>query len=220
MTSDTRSVAGFYVGLAARLVVLIAAIYGAMQLAEMVKHALSFDIMPHTEAMMHRMLMLGLLGYILLTALPFVPGAEIGMTLLTVFGASVAPLVYAATVLSLMLAYGAGRLVPLQRSARTARKLRLRRVADLLDRLEQTAPEDRPDFLVSAARKPALQRLARYRYVALLVLINMPGNVVIGGGGGLAFAAGLSGVFTPLRFLATVMLAVLPVPLAIFLLGQ
>jgi hypothetical protein len=51
------------------------------------------------------------------------------------------------------------------------------------------------------------------------VLINVPGNAVIGGGGGLAFAAGMSGVFSVPAFLLTVAIAVLPVPLAIFAFG-
>lgn len=34
------------------------------------------------------------------------------------------------------------------------------------------------------------------RYVALAVLLNIPGNVVIGGGGGIAFAAGMTRLFS------------------------
>lgn len=58
-----------------------------------------------------------------------------------------------------------------------------------------------------------------YRYVALALLINTPGNAMVGGGGGLSFAAGLSDVFTLPKFLLTISIAVLPVPLAVFLFG-
>jgi hypothetical protein len=74
-------------------------------------------------------------------------------------------------------------------------------------------------MLITMTGHPALQRLARHRYVALAVLINVPGNAVIGGGGGLAFAAGMSGVFSIPAFLITVAIAVLPVPLAIYAFG-
>jgi len=61
-----------------------------------------------------------------------------------------------------------------------------------------------------------LRGLLRYRYVALAVAINTPGNVILGGGGGLALMAGLSRLFSPLPFLLTVLIAVLPVPLLFF----
>ena len=214
-TADLR----FYLGLALRLVVLIAILLGAVHLSAQVKDALGFDVMPHNEALMHKMILLGLLSYVLITALPFVPGAEIGMTLLTVFGAQMAPFIYLATILSLTLAYSVGRLVPLEVAARTMRALRIVRIAEFLEQLCAIDRKDRAEMLITMTGHPALQRLARHRYVALAVLINVPGNAVIGGGGGLAFAVGMSGVFSVPAFLLTVAIAVLPVPLAIFAFG-
>ena len=63
----------------------------------------------------------------------------------------------------------------------------------------------------------ALRSVLQHRYVVLAVLLNLPGNVVLGGGGGLAMMAGLSRLFHPLPFVLTVLLAVLPVPLAFYL---
>ncbi|MHA6326903.1 hypothetical protein [Roseivivax sp. CAU 1753] len=209
----------FYTGLALRLVVIVVVILAAIHLSRQIQDAIGIEIMPHNEALMYRIILLALLAYVVMTALPFVPGAEIGMTLLTVFGPGLAPLVYAGTVLSLMLAYGAGRLVPQATTARALRRWKLPRAAALMERLAALPGQDRPGMLVELIDTPALTRLAQHRYIALMVLINMPGNVVIGGGGGIAFAAGLSGVFAPHLFLAAVLLAVLPVPLAIFLLG-
>lgn len=219
MTDAARSDLRFFAGLALRLLALIAAVLLAVHLSNTVKDMLGFEVMPHNEAMMYRLIVLGLLSYILLTALPFVPGAEIGMTLLTVFGAQMAPFIYLATILSLLLAYSAGRLVPLARAARLLRSLRLVRVAEFLERLCAVPVTHRPQFLIDETGHPALRRLAQARYVALALLINLPGNVVLGGGGGLAFAAGLSDVFTAPKFLLTVCIAVLPVPLAVFLFG-
>jgi hypothetical protein len=59
----------------------------------------------------------------------------------------------------------------------------------------------------------------RYRYVALALAVNTPGNSVIGGGGGIMMIAGLSGLFTPAATFLTVAVAVSPVPLAMMFLG-
>jgi hypothetical protein len=209
----------FYGGLVLRLLVVIAVLLLAVYLSGRVKDALGFEVMPHNEAWMHKMILLGLLSYVVLTALPFVPGAEIGMTLLTVFGAQMAPYIYLATILSLLLAYGAGRLVSLEATARFVKRLRMPKVSGFLESLAAIPREDRPQMLVTSTGHPALKRLARFRYVALAVLINVPGNALFGGGGGLSFVSGLSGVFTLPWFLLTIAIAVLPVPLAIFVFG-
>lgn len=219
MTDEQTADLRFYLRLGLRLVLLIAILLGAVHLSAQVKDAIGFQVTPHNEALMYKMVLLGLLSYIVITALPFVPGAEIGMTLLTVFGAQMAPFIYLATILSLTLAYSVGLLVPLDAAARTLRGLGIVRIAEFLEKLCAIDPDQRSDALLDMTGHPALKRLARHRYVALAVLINVPGNAVIGGGGGLAFAAGMSGVFSPPAFLLTVSIAVLPVPLAIFAFG-
>jgi len=52
----------------------------------------------------------------------------------------------------------------------------------------------------------------RFRLLALIVLINTPGNTIIGGGGGIAMAAGYSRSLTYPAFLACIAVAVAPVP--------
>ncbi|MCP1168095.1 hypothetical protein NHG85_06065, partial [Limimaricola sp. ASW11-118] len=49
-----------------------------------------------------------LLVYAVVLAIPFVPGAEIGLALLMAHGASAAPFVWGATALGLLIAYAAG----------------------------------------------------------------------------------------------------------------
>lgn len=219
MTEQDLSLGRFYAGLTLRILALICIILTATWVSDQVKQALGFDMLPHNETAMHKTIMLGLIVYVLLTALPFVPGAEIGMTMLSLFGAALAPLIYGATVMSLVLAFCAGRLIPPTRFAGLLRRLRLMRAAELIDTVTNTDPQERTQKLIDMAGKPALQRLARNRYLALMVLINVPGNVLIGGGGGLAFAAGMSRVFHPGVFLLAVMVAVAPVPLSILLFG-
>ena len=59
----------------------------------------------------------------------------------------------------------------------------------------------------------------RNRYVVLALLFNMPGNSVLGGGGGIAFIAGLSGRYRFWAYLLSVLIAVAPFPL-LFLLNN
>ena len=53
-----------------------------------------------------------LLAYALLIAIPFVPGVELGLTLMMVEGAIIAPFIWAATLLGLVLAFAAGAFLP------------------------------------------------------------------------------------------------------------
>ena len=55
----------------------------------------------------------------------------------------------------------------------------------------------------------------KHRYIAITVVLNIPGNAIIGGGEGIALLDGISGSFTFLRYLAVVSLAVLSIPLAV-----
>ena len=55
--------------------------------------------------------------------------------------------------------------------------------------------------------------LLRHRHLMLALSFNLPGNTLLGGDGGIALAAGLSRLYSTTGFLATVMIAVAPVPL-------
>ena len=58
--------------------------------------------------------------------------------------------------------------------------------------------------------------LSKYRYLAIAVLFNTPGNYLIGGGGGISLACGITHRISWKWFLLTVVLAVSPVPLLVF----
>ena len=157
--------------------------------------------------------------YAALLAVPFVPGVEVGLALLAVHGAAAAPLVWGATVAGLMGAYAVGRLVPPRALAAGLGRLKLRRAEALALALAPLTREERLAHLASAAPARLVPWLLRHRHLALLALLNLPGNAALGGGGGIALAAGLSGLFGPLGFLAAVALGTLPVPLAALLLA-
>ncbi len=172
-----------------------------------------------SSVMLTSLLVLILAAYAVLIAIPFVPGVEIGLALLLMQGPPVAPLVYAASVAGLYLAYVVGRWLPLAVIRRTLSDLGLARAASLIDRVDPLRPEDRLSLL--SDRLPAWlgRHVVRWRYLLLAVLVNFPGTTLIGGGGGIAMIAGLSRLFTPWATAVTFLVAVLPVPLGIWFFG-
>ncbi|UCE30573.1 MAG: hypothetical protein JSW68_10975, partial [Burkholderiales bacterium] len=62
--------------------------------------------------------------------------------------------------------------------------------------------------------------LLRHRHVALAIALNLPGNALVGGAGGLGMLAGMSGLFSLPRYLLLVALATTPVPLFLLAAGS
>ncbi len=157
--------------------------------------------------------------YALMIAIPFVPGVEIGLSVLALSGPSVAPMVWIATTLGLSLAYMAGCKVPYRWLHRVFLDLHLTGACRLLKRFEDLPPKGRVVFLQSQLPTRFGPYVLRFRYLGLAILINIPGNSVIGGGGGIALLAGVSGLFRVPATVLTIALATAPVPLAIWLFG-
>ncbi len=166
------------------------------------------------------LLVIVMLGYALLLAIPFVPGVEIGVAVLMLEGAKAAPMVYGATVTGLFLAFCIGQYVPLTRLIGLCNDLSLKRVAQMLERISSTPREDRLDTLHTRLPRPLVPVLVRYRYVTLGLAINLPGNIGLGGGGGIMIAGGLSRLFHTGYAFLTIALATLPVPLSVWLWGK
>ncbi|ABD54892.1 hypothetical protein Jann_1975 [Jannaschia sp. CCS1] len=172
-----------------------------------------------TSPMQTVVLMSALIVYALLIATPFVPGIEIGLALLLLRGASIAPAVYGATVLGLIFAFLLGRYLPEGALPRLLMDLRLRRAGRYVHRITQMSVRSREAELEARMPRWLAVPFVRYRYLSLALLLNLPGNVVLGGGGGLMIMAGLSRIYHPVQTLITVAVAVLPVPLMIWWFG-
>ena len=56
-------------------------------------------------------------------------------------------------------------------------------------------------------------------YMRFEIPANIPGNALLGGGGGILLVAGLSRVFKPFWMLLTLAVAVVPIPFSILVLG-
>jgi hypothetical protein len=154
--------------------------------------------------------------YSLLLSLPFVPGVELGILLICTFGKEGIVFVYLATVAGLSLAFLIGRLVP-----RRWIDSGLERLGDSRSCSSQSDEIEKMADCMSAGRKhiPSWLKsyLVKYRYLTIAVLINLPGNYILGGGGGISIACGTSRRISWKGFLVTVALAVSPVPLLAYL---
>jgi len=159
-------------------------------------------------------LVLGLLAYAILMAIPFVPGVEIGISLLMMQGARIAPFVFLATFSGLTLAFLLGKQLKLTALRNLFRDTGLKRVCEMLDRLEPLSQQERLAVMQDSLPKWLRGPLLNWRYLS-----NLPGNAFVGGGGGIAMAAGISGLFSTSRILVTFALAVSPVPIAVILFG-
>ena len=206
-------------GAIAKVVCLIALLIGANVLARDYMEVLHFPIRPGNEDAVHRTIMVSATLYALLLAVPFVPGAEIGVGLLVMLGPPIALLVYLCTVVGLSLSFTLGRLIPLSVLVRISRDIRLERTSKLLEAIAPLKKKQRLSYLAQKAPQRFVPFLLRYRYLALAVALNIPGNYLIGGGGGIALFAGVSRLYSVPGFLITIVLSVAPVPIAVMLFG-
>lgn len=194
---------------------LVGGHWGGEWLIELVE----MDISSARDANTKPMVIAAVSLYSILLAVPFVPGVEVSIALLLAFGSKVAMLIYLATILGLMIAYLVGWLVPIRSIAYLFASLGMTRATSLVHRLEPLSAEQRLAVLVENAPKRFLPVLLQYRYLSIAIALNIPGNAVIGGGGGIALLAGISGLFKFPWFLLTVAVAVLPIPLVILLMA-
>lgn len=77
----------------------------------------------------------------------------------------------------------------------------------------------RLNLLFERAPSRIVPFLLRHRYIAIAVALNIPGNSVIGGGGGIAFVAGLSRLFSFPLYLLAVAIGVSPVVILFLIFG-
>jgi len=195
-------------------------IVAANLLAGWIAGLLKFELLPSNEEFVHRIIMTAAIAYAVLLAIPFVPGVEIGLALIGMLGPPIVLLVYVSTVAGLLLSFSVGRLISLGGLITLLDDFRLQRASRLLATIEPMSKNERLAFLLSKAPRRFVPFLLRNRYLSLAILFNLPGNFLIGGGGGIAIIAGVSGLYSMLGFISTVVIAVSPLPLAILVFGK
>lgn len=144
-----------------------------------------------------RMLVIACALYALLLALPFVPSLEIGLVIMMVFGKWGVVGAYLATVAGLNLAYGIARAMP------CVNTLERDRLPPTVQRGLRYLDRHCPRRIIPVA--------------ALALLLNLPGNSAIGGGGGIALLYGAGRALSWPRFAVTVALATAVLPTLFFI---
>ncbi|MGB5195663.1 MAG: hypothetical protein WBN64_01210 [Candidatus Deferrimicrobium sp.] len=210
---DPRGRAKIATGSVLFLCILLFLNYGVAKLSEL----LAYQMWPRDVDMVVFIVTGLAVLYVVLMALPFMPGIEVGLMLMAMLGVGGIVLVYLCTVLALSLSFLAGRLLPPRYVARALGWLRLERARKLVTDLEPLDAEERFRFLAQSTPSRVVPILLRHRYLVLAILFNLPGNAIIGDGGGIALIAGMSRLFPFPRFVLLICLAITPVPLLFLL---
>ncbi|MGD8993825.1 MAG: hypothetical protein PVH34_01285 [Syntrophobacterales bacterium] len=179
----------------------------------LVVQQINFQIWPEHERLIITVLWLAIVVYVLWMALPFVPGIELGLALMVLLGTRGIILVYLCTLLSLSLSFTIGRLIPLKSFARFLGWLHLYKARDLMLQLEPLNSEEKLDFLLRAAPSKVIPFLVKHRYFMIALALNLPGNALIGGGGGIGLISGMSRLYPFPKYTLLVSFAITPVPL-------
>jgi hypothetical protein len=183
-------------------------------------HQINFQLYPRHEPYLHYVI-LGSFGlYILLMTLPFMPGIEIGLALMLFLGSKGIILVYLCTLIALSISYLIGRKIPLQKFAIFLDWLYLKKARDLVLEMESLSLDERLVLLQKKAPAKIAPHFLKHRYLAIAVLLNLPCNALIGGGGGIGLITGMSGLITYPRYLLLIAVAISPVPITIILKGS
>ncbi|MDH3672456.1 MAG: hypothetical protein OES46_15080 [Gammaproteobacteria bacterium] len=178
---------------------------------------LEIQIWPEHMEIVDRAVLIGVILYIGLMATPFLPGIEIGLAFMIVLGSKGILLIYICTLVALTISFGLGRLFPTHLLVSLLRWLNLARAAALLKSFDATPPEKRLEFLAGKAPTQTIPVLLKRRYLILALLLNLPGNALLGGGGGIAMMAGISRLYSFPKYFLLIAIAILPGPILVML---
>ncbi len=154
------------------------------------------------------------LVYAICLAVPYVPGVELGLMIMLIFGRTGILMAWIGTVIGLTLAFSIG--VWFRTHFRDSDYLRRWRSRAKDFRVESNQQLQQTNVGAWLATKIAKFKSAS-PYLLLGALFNLPGNWLIGGGGGIALVGGLSGKLRWLPYVLTVMIATAGVPILVWL---
>lgn len=180
---------------------------------------IDWQLFPRHEPFMRAIVLAVVVLYIVLMATPFMPGIEVGLALILLLGSKGALLVYLCTLIALSISFAVGRHLPPRLLYRLLEWLHLNRAGALVRELAPLNAPARLRLLDERAPSAIAPFLLRHRYLTIAALLNLPGNAVIGGGGGIALIVGMSRLVSFSAYLVLVACAVAPIPLLFWLRG-
>ena len=179
-------------------------------------HQIEFQLFPRHDSMLQFMVLGSTLLYVLLMAIPFMPGIEIGLALMILLGNKGALLIYLCTMMALSISFAIGRRTPPHLIILLLNWFHLYKASALVAQLEPLDQQQRLELLYEKAPSKLVPFLLRHRYLAIVAILNLPGNALIGGGGGIGVIAGMSKIFPFYIFILLAAVAVAPVPLMFY----
>jgi len=180
---------------------------------------INFQLFPRHDTILQGVLLIALLIYILLMATPFMPGIELGLAVMLLLGSKSALLIYLCTLIALSISYTIGRFFPLRLVLRFLKWLYLEKASELITQLEPLDQQERLAFLNRKTPTKIAPFLIKHRFVTIAVVLNLPGNALIGGGGGIGLVVGMSNLVSFYKYFLVMAVAVLPVPLCVYIQG-
>jgi hypothetical protein len=138
--------------------------------------------------------------YAIALALPFVPGMEIGLFIMAAFGKPGVLGAWLATVIGLNLAFFIGHHFQNHPWVQLSR-----------ERLNNT--NDAEKSTMGRVRIWIVTQVIHYPYLLIAFVYNVPGNIILGGGGGISLAAGAAKGLTWPKFFATTVIATAGIPI-------
>ena len=180
---------------------------------------INFQLFPRHESMLQGALLIALLLYILLMATPFMPGIELGLAVMLLLGSKSALLIYLCTLIALSISYTIGRFFPIHLVRRFLKWLYLEKASELIKQLEPLDQQERLEFLSRKTPTKIAPFLLKHRFVTIAVVLNLPGNALIGGGGGIGLVVGMSNLISFYKYFLVITVAILPVPLCVYIQG-
>ena len=180
---------------------------------------INFQLFPRHEPMLHGILLGTIVLYVLLMTIPFMPGIEVGLALMLMLGGKGALLVYLCTLIALSISFTVGRAIPPNLVYRLLDWFHLYKASALVRQLEPLNQQERLELLNEKAPARIAPFLLRHRYLTIAAALNLPGNSLIGGGGGIGLVVGMSKIIPFHGYIALLAVAIAPVPLWFYLQG-
>lgn len=202
-----------------RILIVLAVIAGLNIFGTWLGHQINFQLFPRHDTMLHNLVMLAVAVYIVLMATPFMPGIEVGLAVMLLLGYKSALLIYLSTIIALCISYAVGRYFPLRIVHKFLRWLFLYKASDLVKQLEPLNQNERLELLNKKAPRKIAPFLLKHRYLTIAATLNLPGNALLGGGGGIGLVVGMSRVIPFYKYFLVVIASVLPIPLCVYLKG-
>jgi len=174
---------------------------------------LNIQVWPHSAQQIDIAITMLFLAYVVCMVLPFMPAIELGLILLMMLDIKGIIFLYSLTIIALSISFWLGRLVPIRWLLGLFNFLHFDRASKLFNEMSQSDEKKRLDILIYNAPKSVIPAMLKHRYWVIAIALNMPGNALIGGGGGIGMISGMSRILNYPCYFLTVLIAVMPLPL-------